>query len=113
MQQPSNDDIADLLAAVPAVRVGDLAGYARVSTNGQLLDRQIHALTDAGCGMRDAGCGRIFSDKRSGKNTEREELSKALDYLRPGDTTVGPSPSHGMSCVVKSRRSRWKQSRFR
>ncbi|MER5934967.1 recombinase family protein [Streptomyces sp. NPDC002054] len=59
-------------------------GYARVSTKGQLLDRQIHALTDA-------GCSRIFSDKKSGKNAEREELWKALDYLRPGDTLVVPS----------------------
>ncbi|MFI5987803.1 recombinase family protein [Streptomyces sp. NPDC051555] len=84
MQQPSDDDTADLLAPVPAVRTGDLVGYARVSTKGQLLDRQIHALTDA-------GCGRIFSDKKSGKNAEREELSKALDYLRPGDTLVVPS----------------------
>ncbi|WTD20758.1 recombinase family protein [Streptomyces hirsutus] len=59
-------------------------GYARVSTKGQLLDRQIRALTDA-------GCSRIFSDKKSGKNAEREELRKALDYLQPGDTLVVPS----------------------
>ncbi|MFF5279928.1 recombinase family protein [Streptomyces sp. NPDC000133] len=59
-------------------------GYARVSTKGQLLDRQIHALTEA-------GCIRIFSDKKSGKNAEREELRKALDYLREGDTLVVPS----------------------
>ncbi|MFK8907961.1 recombinase family protein [Streptomyces sp. YS-3] len=45
----------------------------RVSTEGQLLDRQIHVLTEA-------GCIRIFSDKESGKNAEREELWKALDY---------------------------------
>lgn len=51
---------------------------------GQLLDRQIRALTDA-------GCSRIFSDKKSGKNAEREELWKALDYLRPGDALVVPS----------------------
>jgi DNA invertase Pin-like site-specific DNA recombinase len=38
-----------------------------------------------------AGCARIFADKKSGKNAEREELSKALDYLRPGDTLVAPS----------------------
>jgi DNA invertase Pin-like site-specific DNA recombinase len=55
-----------------------------VSTKGQLLDRQIHALTEA-------RCIRIFSDKKSGKNAEREELWKALDYLREGDTLVVPS----------------------
>ncbi|MER6492742.1 recombinase family protein [Streptomyces griseorubiginosus] len=63
---------------------GALIGYARVSTKGQLLDRQIAALEAA-------GCQRIFSDKKSGKNAEREELKKALDYLRPGDTLVVPS----------------------
>jgi DNA invertase Pin-like site-specific DNA recombinase len=83
VQTPSDDD-ADLLTPVPAVRTGALVGYARVSTKGQLLDRQIHALTEA-------GCIRIFADKKSGKNAEREELWKALDYLRGGDTLVVPS----------------------
>ncbi|WP_246143892.1 recombinase family protein [Actinacidiphila oryziradicis] len=81
MQQPPDDDTADLLAP-PAT--GGLVGYARVSTKGQLLDRQIHALTEA-------GCIRIFADKKSGKNAEREELWKALDFLREGDTLVVPS----------------------
>jgi DNA invertase Pin-like site-specific DNA recombinase len=49
-----------------------------------LLDRQIRALTEA-------GCIRIFADKKSGKNAEREELWKALDFLREGDTIVVPS----------------------
>ncbi|MEU8034446.1 hypothetical protein AB0C13_38750, partial [Streptomyces sp. NPDC049099] len=31
------------------------------------------------------GCARVFADKKSGKNAEREELWKCLDYLRPGD----------------------------
>lgn len=84
VQTPSDDDTADLLTPVPAVRTGALVGYARVSTKGQLLDRQIHALTEA-------GCIRIFADKKSGKNAEREELPKALDYLREGDTLVVPS----------------------
>lgn len=75
-------DSPDLLA--PVGRGGGLIGYARVSTKGQLLDRQIAALETA-------GCQRIFSDKKSGKNTEREELWKALDYARPGDTLVVPS----------------------
>ncbi|MGI5271689.1 hypothetical protein ACQEUU_21225 [Nonomuraea sp. CA-218870] len=30
----------------------------------------------------------MFADKLSGKNTDREVLAKALDYLRPGDTLV-------------------------
>ncbi|WP_331727436.1 recombinase family protein (plasmid) [Streptomyces sp. NBC_00161] len=84
MQRPHDDDTADLLAPVPAARTVDLVGYARVSTKGQLLDRQIHTLTEA-------GCIRIFADKKSGKNAEREELWKALDFLREGDTLVVPS----------------------
>ncbi|MER5461689.1 recombinase family protein [Streptomyces sp. NPDC002668] len=72
----------DLLA--PVGGGGALIGYARVSTKGQNLDRQIAALEVA-------GCERIFSDKKSGKNAEREELQKALDYLRPTDTLIVPS----------------------
>ncbi|MEV0220920.1 recombinase family protein [Streptomyces sp. NPDC050704] len=75
-------DSLDLL--VPVGGGGALIGYARVSTKGQKLDRQIAALEGA-------GCQRIFSDKKSGKNTEREELWKALDYAREGDTLVVPS----------------------
>lgn len=59
---------------------GALVGYARVSPKGQLLDRQIHALTEA-------GCIRIFADKKSGKNAEHEEPWKALDYLRESPRT--------------------------
>jgi DNA invertase Pin-like site-specific DNA recombinase len=84
VQPAQDDDATDLLAPVPAVRTGGLVGYARVSTKGQLLDRQVHALTEA-------GCIRIFADKKSGKNAEREELWKALDFLREGDTLVVPS----------------------
>jgi DNA invertase Pin-like site-specific DNA recombinase len=84
VQPPQDDDAADLLAPVPAVRTGSLVGYARVSTKGQLLDRQLHALTEA-------RCIRIYADKKSGKNAEREELWKALDFLREGDTLVVPS----------------------
>ncbi|WP_337191968.1 recombinase family protein [Streptomyces sp. HUCO-GS316] len=84
MQTPPDDIAADLLARVPAVRTGALVGYALVSTKGQLLDRQIHALNGA-C------CIRIFADKKSGKNAEREEQWKSLDYLREGDTLAVPS----------------------
>ncbi|MFD7497970.1 recombinase family protein [Streptomyces sp. NPDC059832] len=36
--------------------------------------------------LTEAGCARIFTDKASGKNTDRPELTAALDYARPGDT---------------------------
>jgi DNA invertase Pin-like site-specific DNA recombinase len=70
-----------LLVSEPAVLTGALVGYARVSTSGQLLDRQEHALAEA-------GCIRIFADKLSGKSADRPELMACLDYLRPGDTLV-------------------------
>ena len=35
-----------------------------------------------------AGCIRVFADKKSGKDPDREELRAALDYARPGDTLV-------------------------
>ncbi|MFE4971044.1 recombinase family protein [Kitasatospora sp. NPDC056651] len=60
---------------------GHLIGYARVSTDDQDAQLQHDALTEA-------GCARIFTDKASGKNTDRPELSAVLDYLRPGDTLV-------------------------
>jgi len=52
----------------------------RVSTRDQNLDRQIDALTTA-------GCLRVFADKKS-KTSARPELDKALDFMRPGDTLV-------------------------
>lgn len=60
---------------------GALIGYARVSTGEQNLDRQLHAL-------REAGCTRVYTDKLSGKNTDRPELGTCLDYLRAGDQLV-------------------------
>ncbi len=75
---------AGSLAPEPAVLTGARIGYARVSTSSQLLDRQMRALTEA-------GCIRIFADTQSGKTAERSELTACLDYLRPGDTLVVPS----------------------
>ena len=82
MSEPAAVD--DVLAAEPVVLTGMLVGYARVSTRGQMLDRQTRAL-------QDAGCARVFSDKLTGRTTERPELVACLDYLRPGDTLVVPS----------------------
>jgi DNA invertase Pin-like site-specific DNA recombinase len=54
---------------------------ARVSTSDQNLERQLDAL-------HQAGCRRIFAEKKSGKSDDRPELAAALDFMRPGDTLV-------------------------
>lgn len=59
-----------------------LVGYARVSSTGQNLDTQIEIL-------KDAGCDKIFQEKKSGTNTvDRQELKNALDFVREGDTLI-------------------------
>ena len=59
--------------------MGDLLGYARVSTADQRLDLELDAL-------KTAGCQRVWSDTASGSLTERPELARLFDHLRPGDT---------------------------
>lgn len=56
-------------------------GYARVSTREQNLDMQIDALMKA-------GCEKIFSEKKSGKDDHRVQLQECMNYLRSGDTLV-------------------------
>jgi len=58
-----------------------ILGYARVSTDDQLLDAQADALTAA-------GAERIFADKISGSTRKRPQLDRLLDQLRPGDVIV-------------------------
>lgn len=70
--------------AEPAAPTGIKIGYARVSTGGQKLERQIDALTAA-------GCRRIFAEKQSGRDTDRPELAACLDFMAPGDTLVVPA----------------------
>ena len=57
-------------------------GYARVSSAGQSLDRQLGAL-------RAQRCERIFSEKMSGRSLKgRPQLEKAIDALGTGDVLV-------------------------
>ncbi|OIK14259.1 resolvase [Bacillus sp. MUM 116] len=61
--------------------MGELVGYARVSTLDQDYSLQVEQLENY-------GCAKIFYEKKSGKNTGRPELQKALEYLRAGDKLV-------------------------
>lgn len=56
-------------------------GYARVSSDDQSLDLQRDAL-------KAASCERIYEEKESGGKTERPELQRLIEALRPGDTLV-------------------------
>jgi DNA invertase Pin-like site-specific DNA recombinase len=73
-----------LLAAEPTVLTNIKIGYARVSTDGQKLERQLDAL-------KAAGCRRVFAEKQSGRDTNRPELTACLDFMATGDTLVVPS----------------------
>lgn len=54
-------------------------GYARVSTSSQNLENQIDQL-------KSAGCEKIFSEKRSGKNeADREQFKIMMGFVREGD----------------------------
>jgi DNA invertase Pin-like site-specific DNA recombinase len=56
-------------------------GYARVSTDDQMLDLQLDAL-------RGGGVDTIYQEHKSGKNTDRPELENCLKALRSGDALV-------------------------
>ncbi|WP_452039069.1 recombinase family protein [Aquipuribacter hungaricus] len=61
--------------------MGELLGYARVSTAEQSADLQVDELTAA-------GCYRVWTDHASGTLERRPKLDEVLDRLRPGDTLV-------------------------
>ena len=60
---------------------GQLVGYIRVSTEEQNTARQQEALAEF-------NLDKTFTDKASGKDTERPQLTAALSHLREGDTFI-------------------------
>ena len=56
-------------------------GYARVSTESQVLDRQLDMLNSH-------GVDHIYCEKMTGTKRHRPELEKMLDRLTAGDTVV-------------------------
>jgi DNA invertase Pin-like site-specific DNA recombinase len=58
--------------------VGQRIGYRRVSTVDQNTDRQLDGVE----------LDKMFTDKASGKDINRPELARALEYVREGDTLV-------------------------
>ncbi len=61
--------------------MGELLGYARVSTTVQDAALQHDALSAA-------GCWRTWTDTASGVKTDRPQLAEVMASLRPGDTLV-------------------------
>ena len=59
--------------------MGERIGYVRVSTVEQNEDRQIE-------GLKKYGIDKWYTEKVSGKDTNRPELKAMLDYVRKGDT---------------------------
>lgn len=53
--------------------------YIRVSTEEQNYESQMEA-------MKDLEFSKVFTEKRSAKDTNRPELQNMLDYVREGDT---------------------------
>lgn len=57
---------------------GQMIGYVRVSTLDQNTERQLEGMA----------LDKVFTDKASGKDTDRPQLQAALEYVREGDTLV-------------------------
>lgn len=55
-------------------------GYVRVSSRSQNYDLQVESIK-AFCKMRDCDLVKVFADKASGKDTDREQYQKMIDTL--------------------------------
>ena len=63
--------------------MADILGYARVSTDGQNLDRQIDALMVAGVSRK-----HLYCEKMTGTKADRPELNRLINDLETGDTVI-------------------------
>ena len=63
--------------------MADILGYARVSTEGQNLDRQIDALINAGVSKK-----HLYCEKMTGTKADRSALNEMLEDLEQGDTVI-------------------------
>jgi DNA invertase Pin-like site-specific DNA recombinase len=75
--------------------VGQRIGYQRVSTVDQNTGRQLDGVE----------LDKVFTDKASGKDTNRPELARAIDYVREGDTLVVHSMDRLARSLVDLRRT--------
>ncbi len=57
---------------------GQAVGYVRVSTVDQNTSRQLEGIT----------LDKVFTDKASGKDTNRPQLAAAIEYVQEGDTLI-------------------------
>lgn len=71
---------SETLTETAVTETGYLFGYARVSTKAQDLTRQLDRLTAAG-----VETARLYVDKHTGTDFEREGLAAVRAQLRPGD----------------------------
>jgi DNA invertase Pin-like site-specific DNA recombinase len=70
-------------------KIGQRVGYIRVSTIEQTPDRQLSEIGDL---------DKTFTDRTSGKNLQRPQLTELLSYVRSGDTVV----VHSMDRLARS-----------
>ncbi len=75
--------LCDIMRVTKGVRTvsGYIYGYARVSTQHQDLNRQLDLLAEQ-------NCNEILTEKMTGTKSNRPELNRLKDKLRPGDTVV-------------------------
>lgn len=81
VEQAPNSPLLKLIVCAQAPQTARIFGYARVSTDEQILDMQVTAL-------RAAGCQDIFEEKISSVNAKRPQFNLMMKHVEPGDTII-------------------------